>query len=129
MNEAIDEKYLEGLEMTGAERQYGDGKGIWVPWTRQMVTEDILAAKEYGGVLTLVSKDGRKHVVPNETTAISEPVAIVANRNACQQAQEQGLTILPRDIPWNWTGCEDSISDGKTSCNPHMAVKKGGKRK
>lgn len=129
MTEAFDEKYLEGLEMTGAERKVVDGKSVWVQWTRAMVPEDVLSYKETADEVVIVGNDGRKHVVPKIGNQVDVLAQLEVELDPISMAQHLGLNILPRDIPWNWTGCEDFISDGKTSCNPHMAVKKGGKRK
>jgi len=63
----IDQKFLEGIKMTGADEKTVEKDGRKtiqnIPWERQAKEEDVLSWKDYGDYVVIVIKDGRKYKV------------------------------------------------------------------
>ena len=63
----LDAKYLKGLVFQFAEKKQvtenGEHKTVYVPDERELTPDDVLAWRDAGSEIIIVTADGRKHTV------------------------------------------------------------------
>jgi len=71
MAEQIDKKLLTGLKFRSSKKA-SEGGGF-VPTERNLAPADVLNWKDNGDTVTIVTKDGKKHVVNKKAAEKSKP--------------------------------------------------------
>jgi urease accessory protein UreE len=70
----IDAKYLKDLTFRSVERkrvkENGEERTVYVPQDRELTVDDVLAIRDTGPEIIIVTADGQKYTVSKKATAV-----------------------------------------------------------